>query len=439
MIRHRHINCHFVLCLTIGIVKPGSASQLSNHGLDLAKLPDFGSLAMSKAVLAALRDYGCGLDLVRLSAILGVLNTTIIFKSVPNDLKSVDGDFMTLLNVMNAVLSVRQSCSPRQINVDEVCQTKGLLEIRHVIRQALRRYTTLEKTFNQSVEFCQQARVKSNQWELIARSLLAGFYDNVFVSLNKLHSNHLQFIRYNGSGDIAILDLQSTLTRPISTDPVDLVLARDIRHSTAVRNRAVLSFVGEIKAEWIQHTIKREMKITADDENHLKTSNIYKSAESKFSGSVSMTMTNNQVSLRGSAGSVLNAELHLRQEMVHERTFMLTNLPGSTPHANFMRNLESVMKMSYIFNPMIWRWKAERQVKIEVNPDTSNKTCQISVRAKVSDFQDVKKEFDSFIRWLQTCAVIRHPNSGEFFFVEIVCTNIVSFRNFSTCSSTGNA
>ena len=368
---------------------------------------------MSKAVLAALRDYHCGLDLIRLSAILGVLNTTVLFKSIPNTLRSADGDFMTLLNVMREVLSVRQSCSPRQIDVDDVCRTKGLLEIRHVIRQALRRYTTLEKTFNRSKDFGKQASVESNQWEAIARSLLAGYWDNVFVSLKKLQSKHLQFIRYNGSGDIAILDLQSTLTRPISDDPVDLVLARDIRHSTAVRDRAVLSFVGEIKAEWIEHTISRNVKFTTDDENYMKAKNIYSSAQSKFSG-ISMSMSNSQVSLRGSAGSVLNAELHLRQEMVHEQMFMLTHLTGTKPHANFARNLESVMKMTYIFKPMIWRWQTERQVKIEVNPDTANKTCQVSVRGRVSDFQDVKKEFDSFIRWLQNCAVIRHPNSGAF-------------------------
>ena len=100
--------------------------------------------------------------------------------------------------------------------------------------------------------------------------------------------------------------------------------------------------------------------------------------------------------------------------MVGEQKFLLTHLSGSKPHANFTRNLESVMKMTWIFKPLQWRWEHQRQVTITVNSDTANKTCEISVCGKDSDFKDVKKEFDSFIRWLQSCAVIRHPNSSKY-------------------------
>ncbi|CAF1353727.1 unnamed protein product, partial [Rotaria sordida] len=134
----------------LNILEKGSNDKLTKHGEDLTKLPDFGSLAMSKAVLAAIRDYDCGRDLICLSAILGVLNTTALLKSLPQHLKSPDGDFMTLLKVMDEILLVRQSSPAKQFNLDQVCQSKGLKEIQHIIRQALRRYQTLEKTFNQS-------------------------------------------------------------------------------------------------------------------------------------------------------------------------------------------------------------------------------------------------------------------------------------------------
>ena len=95
-----------------------------------------------------------------------------------------------------------------------------------------------------------------------APALLEGYSDNAFVSMRELQYRNLHFIRYNGQGDtIAALDLQSTLTRPINTAPVSLVLARDIRHSTAIRANAILSFVGEIKSDWLEHKIERQVDL----------------------------------------------------------------------------------------------------------------------------------------------------------------------------------
>ncbi|CAF4933597.1 unnamed protein product, partial [Rotaria magnacalcarata] len=76
------------------------------------------------------------------------------------------------------------------------------------------------------------------------------------------------------------------------------------------------------------------------------------------------------------------------------------------------RNLEMIMKMPYIFNPMKWRWEAEKQVKITISSNTNRKTCDITVEGRDSDNQKVKQEFDSFLSWLRNCAVIRHPNAG---------------------------
>ncbi len=51
-------------------------------------------------------------------------------------------------------------------------------------------------------------------------------------------------------------------------------------------------------------------------------------------------------------------------------------------------------------------------MKIIVNSDTATKTCKITVHGRKSDIKKVVEEFDSFLGWLQHCAVIRHPNGG---------------------------
>ncbi|CAF3879558.1 unnamed protein product, partial [Rotaria sp. Silwood1] len=81
-----------------------SQDKLTSVGVAISKLPDFGSLAMSKSVLSALNQHNCGRDLIVLSAILGVLNTSSVLKAIPDSMKRSEGDFMSLLNVMNEIL-----------------------------------------------------------------------------------------------------------------------------------------------------------------------------------------------------------------------------------------------------------------------------------------------------------------------------------------------
>jgi hypothetical protein len=126
-----------------------------------------------------------------------------------------------------------------------------------------------------------------------------------------------------------------------------------------------------------------------------------------------MQKTNNTVSLKGSAGIVLAAELHLRQEMISELRFTLQELSTGTSHENFSRNLKSVMKMTRIFNPLIWRWQAEKQVEIIINSNTSTEICEITVKGRNSENKKVRQEFASFFGWLRNCVVIRHPNAGK--------------------------
>jgi HrpA-like RNA helicase len=407
------INTTIDLLKQLGILEKGPNDRLTKHGEALAKLPDFGSLAMSKSVLAALSDYHCGYDLIVLSSILGVLNTTIIFKSIPQNLKSPDGDFMTLLNVMNEILLIKKSIASHQFDLDLICQKKGLGGIQHILRQALRRYETLEKLFNQSDAYRERAQIKSGNWELIAKAFLAGYADNVFVSMKELQDRNLSFARYNGQDNtVAILDLQSTLTRPINIAPVSLVLARDIRHSTAIRATAIISFVGEIKSEWLEHPIERQVDLKDEEDTYMNNGNKYSNAASKFAHRISMLRTKDKISLKGSCGVVLDAELHLRQEMISEIKFTLKELGHANPHENFAKNLKSVMKMTRIFNPMKWRWQAQKQVEITINSNTATDTCEIIVKGRDSENRKVKQEFRSFVGWLQNCAVIKHPNSG---------------------------
>ncbi|CAM4754601.1 unnamed protein product [Rotaria magnacalcarata] len=402
----------------LGILENAPSESLTSHGRALAKLPDFGSLAMSKCILAALKDYNCGHDLIVLSSILSVLNTTAVLKSIPQQFKSTDGDFMTLLNVMDQILLVKESVKSHEFRLEPICKAKGLTGIQHIIKQALRRQLSLEKSFNLSADFRTQAQVKSNDWELIAKSLLVGYHTNVFASTKELKDRHDLFVRYNDSidSDIASLDSQSVLARTVNKTPPALVIARDIRYSTSVRSKAILSFVGEIKPDWVEYQVTRNLQLNNEEEVRLNTNNLFANAASKFSHRISMALNNTTKSARlsGPAGTVFNGELHLRQNMEEEFQFQLDYTNPLTPakRTNLTRNLESITKMPYIFKPMQWRWENQKQVTITINCNSSTKTCDVTVKGRNSEYKNVKKEFDSFLKWLQDCAVIRHPNSG---------------------------
>ncbi|CAF3206242.1 unnamed protein product [Rotaria socialis] len=282
------------------------------------------------------------------------------------------------------------------------------MAIKHIIAQALRRYTNLQNAFNLLTEFREQAQKTRGVWELIAKSLISGYNENVFISMKELQDRVHQFMQYKDRNDIAVIDSQSTLARHFNELPVSLVLARDIRYLSAVRSTAILSFIGEIKPEWIDYNLKRQIHLIDEEEIHLNTNNKFSNAISKFSNKINMLLNNHSVSLIGSVGVVLNAELHLRQDMISEYTFSLENKnpPKSSLYDNLSRNLESVMKMTRIFRPMIWRWQNQRQVKITVDSDTATKTCEATVVGRNSDIKKVKEEFDSFLGWLQKIVLL---------------------------------
>ncbi|CAF3639341.1 unnamed protein product [Rotaria sp. Silwood1] len=399
----------------LGILKAAPSEDFTKHGEALAKLPDYDSLAMSKSILSALQDNSCGRDLIYLSSILSVLNTSALLKSIPEHLKSSDGDFMTLFNVMREILLVKQSVPDNQFNLQYVCQVKGLSAIHHILRQALRRYVSLERSFNSLVEYRAQSQITSGDWPSIAKSLLAGYYENVFVSLKEIYGRNHHYVRYDSTNEnIAVLDSQSTLARHRSMSPVPLVLARDIRYASSIRSRAVLSFLGELQPEWIEYQVQRNIVLNEKEAAYLTNKYILPTAKTNFH-SIDIQLISDTLSIEGKAGTSLKAELYIRQQLtVEQPEFELENRfdPDTEEYKNLSRNLESVMKMPHIFKPMIWRWEAERQAKITVNPNTSTKNITVKVVARDSDYENIKKEFKSFVRWLGYCAVMRRPNSG---------------------------
>ena len=403
-----------MLVVFLGILD--SQDKLTPVGIAISKLPDFGSLAMSKSVLSALNQYKCGRDLIVLSSILGVLNTSSVLKSIPASMKSPEGDFMSLLNVMNEILLVRESVSAKQFILSKVCHEKNLTPIMHVLKQALRRYVSLEKSFNLSKDYREKAQVAANNWELIARSLLNGYGENVFVSMKELQGKTHLFTRYSPpKEDVAVLDLQSTLTRAVSAAPVSLILARDIRFSSSIRATAVLSFVGDIKSQWIEYRFKRQITLNAAEEAKLNSDGILATAKQNFPN-VQIQLNNHILSLEGLAGSVLDAELDILRQLVVEMKFTLTNVFSPTDRAKFelmKRNLEGVSKMPRIFKPMKWRWETQHQVKITVNTSVTKDASEITIKGRDSQNQLVQQEFQAFLGWLKECAVLRHPESGK--------------------------
>jgi hypothetical protein len=323
---------------------------------------------------------------------------------------------MTLLNVMNEILLVRENVRPVPLILEKVCQAKNLMPILHILKQALERYDSLEKSFNLSDEYRGKAQVSSNDWKSIAKSLLNGYGENVFVSMKELRGKTHLFTRYSPpKEDFAVLDLQSTLIQPVTTAPVPLVLARDIRFSSSIRATAVLSFVGKIESQWIEYPFKRIITLNTVEEKKLIEDNILSTTKQTFSN-ISIQLNNYTLTLEGSAGSVLDAEINILRQLVGEMTFPLKNQyspDAKHDHERMKRNLEGVSKMPRIFNPMIWRWETQNQVKITVNNNTIKDECEITIEGRDSQNQLVQKELQSFLGWLKVCAVIRNPNAGK--------------------------
>jgi hypothetical protein len=317
---------------------------------------------------------------------------------------------------MNEILDAKQSMPAQQFKLNQFCQQKGLHSAYHTLNQACRRYETLEKSFSLSKDYRSQAQVQSGNCELIAKALLKGYSDNVFISLKELQGRTHRYTRYQSSKsdiDVAVFDKQSTLNRSITSAPVSLIVARDIRYASSVRAMAILSFVGEIKASWIEYEVERKIDLNDIEKEKLNRDKILSIVNQKFPD-VQFQLSHDVLSINGPSGSVLNAELFILQKLVEDMKFSsLTNLPqNGEEYETLKRNLEGILKMTRIFNSMKWRWESQEQVKITVEQSPTAE-LEITVRGRNSKNRLVQREFLAFFIWLQNCLVIRTPNSGR--------------------------
>ncbi|CAF3052625.1 unnamed protein product [Rotaria sp. Silwood2] len=396
----------------LGLINFSSNESFTNLGASIAKLPDFSSLPMSKAVYAALKQYRCGRDLIILPSILSVLNTSAILKSISIQYKGSEGNFMTLLQVMNAVLMVRDAVPPKQFKLDRVCDAKGLAAIAHSL----------------SDEFRELARVQSGNWENIAKALLTGFSDKIYASLKMLQGKAQQFVKYNVNqrrsnnqqqdslnevAEVAVIDRSSTLrTGNKGALPAPLVIARDVRYLTAVRSASILSFIGQLESSWLEYIFSRELQLNEAEEKTLKDKNILQQAIQRFS-QVQIQINNRKLVFHGPSGHILNAELYVRQQLITVLNFTLVPDYPNNPDNNLTRNLKSITNMpGDLFGPLRWRWESEQQVKVRTKMNKNNGTIDVTVEGIDSQNQAVHREFMSFLSWLRICAVIRYPNSG---------------------------
>ncbi|CAF4374584.1 unnamed protein product [Rotaria sp. Silwood2] len=390
-------------------------------GISISKLPDFGNIELSKAVLVGLEKYNCGRDIIRLAAILGVLNTSSILRSIPARYTKAEGDFMTLLTVMDVVLAQKLIQPPHLFDIDDACKQTGLTEIAHILQRAILRHESFETFFFSSKEYCAAAQCSSNgDWEPIARALLDGYSDNVYLSLAEIQGRKHYYLRYTVPNTTekqrkAVLDSTSKLARPLSAQPVSLVLARDIRISTDIRARSIISILGEIQPDWLDRALERDIPLV-NKEIKMYNEQIKSSPDfMTISSNIVCTLSGSQLTLSGQAGCVLATELHVRNKLVVKYTTQL--ISENEIDQSLKQNVENLIDTLHIFLPMVWRWKAEKQVKIIFLQ--TKKEGEIVIKAREEDYKNVRKELDSFVGWLRSCKALHlHPGLSPRRFID---------------------
>ncbi|CAF4616534.1 unnamed protein product [Rotaria sp. Silwood1] len=390
-------------------------------GVSISKLPDFGNIAMSKAVLIGLEKYNCGRDIIRLAAFLGVLNTSSILRSIPARYTKAEGDFMTLLTVMDAVLAQKLIQPPHLFDIDDACKQTNLGGITHILQRAVLRYESFENFFSSSKEYRAAAQCSSNgDWESIARALLEGYSDNVYLSLAEIQGRKHYYLRYTVPNTTekqrkAVLDSTSKLARPLSAQPISLVLARDIRVSTDIRARSILSILGEIQPDWLDRALERDIPLTNKEiqkyNEEIKSSPDFMT----ISSNIVCSLSGRQLTLSGQAGCVLATELHIRNKLVVKYTTQI--ISEDEIDKSLKQNVENLIDTLHIFLPMVWRWKAEKQVKIRFLQ--TKKEGEIVIKARDEDYEKVRKELDSFVGWLRPCKSLHlHPGLSPRRFID---------------------
>ncbi|CAF3443199.1 unnamed protein product, partial [Rotaria sp. Silwood2] len=316
-----------------------------------------------------------------------------------------EGDYMSLLTMMNTIIE-----NPNMINNNE------LDDIDHLLRRALLRWETFQRFFkiNEDEHLRNLSQTFSGKWSYIARALLAGHSENVYVALKELNGRIHQYCRYNDVTEeetrkqIAKLDKATTLSR---LPQPSIVLARDVICTTDVRKLSILSFIGSIQPAWLDKSLIRKFELTSKEIIYFQT-NIRPSDDFKLvSQHVCNTVDNKALELSGNAGQVFETERFICQQLIRPHDWNLVDDDQLCRDKNLKMNVESIRKGLSMFFPLIWRFENEKQAIVRVMKDGIY-SCKILVESRDKDNETIREEFDYFVKWLRKCVSIQHLHSG---------------------------
>ncbi|CAM4837160.1 unnamed protein product [Rotaria magnacalcarata] len=386
----------------LGILVDGK--QFTQKGKDIAQLPDFGTLELSTSVHAALNKYNCGRDVILLAAILSVLNTPAIIPKLPNKYKRPEeGDYMSLLDLMHDL-----SSQPTSINDPE------LADIQHHLRRALIRLKTFEAYFSNTStksEWQKAAKISSDNWYNIAQALLDGYWEKVYVSLDRLQGRNGRYVRYSETPEEFDDDRKQTAVLKTTTiisreRRPECVFARDILCSTAIRATSLISFLGIIPAAWLTHEIERKVKVTATEMTKFKE---------KISDSIDRHITystaGHEIIFKGPTGKVFDTEQHVREQLCNEYEWFLPDKESLKNNSMLRTNMPKVKRC--IFMPFLWRWQNEKQVQ-NMNIEKESPTLlKIVATCREKDARSIKAELNSFFNRLSQCESFQNEQKNN--------------------------
>ena len=146
--------------------------------------------------------------------------------------------------------------------------------------------------------------------------------------------------------------------------------------------------------------MERKLYLNDTEEEKLDKDKILHNAKQKFPD-IQFQLTNDVLSINGPSGTVLSGELFVLQNLVEDMKISSSNIAkDSEQYETLRRNLEGLMKMIRVFNPMKWRWENQEQVKITLEQSPTAE-LEITIRGRNSKNRLVQREFIASLIWLQ--------------------------------------
>ncbi|CAF5158406.1 unnamed protein product, partial [Rotaria magnacalcarata] len=182
-----------------------------------------------------------------------------------------------------------------------------LEDIDHLLRRALLRWKAFQRFFktNEDKHLRNLSQTFSGKWSYIARALLAGHNENLYVALKELNGRIHQYRRYNNvtqeetRKQIAKLDKATTLSQ---LRQPSIVIARDVLCTADVRKLSILSIIGFIQPVWLDNSLIRKFELTSKERIYFQE-NIRASDDFKaVSQHVCNMVDNKALELSGNAG-----------------------------------------------------------------------------------------------------------------------------------------